>query len=303
MNSSVIEFESLRGLIIDKTWRVFDGITFLFGLIIGSVFYWGVIYYEKYGGDPMKRSLQNKLVSTVSFSFILNCYICRSAWEWRIQIGTLNEEIAMVVVFVYNVVRVLIGIGICEILIYKLLSIYKWSHVCSLDEDFWSKFILHFNVGFSLNTQLSRWMLRSMNNQRFGQLKGSHIDVFPKSYLLFWPLFVGTIILISIIGGIIIVIQKIRYKKVVNPIKLNPINPNFNVLALNKPLLSTSFTFVLLGSFSILCISSIINKGIHENQLGSMMYIFTYIIVPIMVLSIKTTFRKFLFREIKKYCM
>ena len=71
MNVSGIEFELLQGLVIDETWRVFDAIIFLFSLIIGSVFYWGTIHYEKYGGDPMKRSLQNKLVSTVSFSLIL----------------------------------------------------------------------------------------------------------------------------------------------------------------------------------------------------------------------------------------
>ena len=154
MNVSLIEFESLEGLIIDKTWRIFDAIIFLLGLFIGSVFYWGMIYYEKYGGDPMKRSLQNKLVTIIMISIILDCYIFRTAVEWRIQIGTLNDEMAMVVIIVYNVSRVLFGMGICEIFIYKVLAINKWSYICSLDEDFWSKFILHFNVGFSLITQL-----------------------------------------------------------------------------------------------------------------------------------------------------
>ena len=115
MNDSVIEFESLKGLVIDKTGKVFDAIVFLLGLIIGSIFYWGVIYYEKYGGDPMKRSLQNKLVAAASFSLILHHYIFETAWEWRIHIGTLSNELAMVVIYVCNVLRVLIGMGICEL--------------------------------------------------------------------------------------------------------------------------------------------------------------------------------------------
>ena len=299
MNVSLIEFESLEGLVIDKTWRIFDAIIFLLGLFIGSVFYWGMIYYEKYGGDPMKRSLQNKLVTIIMISIILDCYIFRTAVEWRIQIGTLNDEMAMVVIIVYNVSRMLFGMGICEILIYKVLAINKWSYICSLDEDFWSKFILRFNVGFSLITQFSRCMFGSMNNQTFGLLKGSYLDVFLEPHQLFWPIFVSIIVFISITGGIILVVQKIRYKNVVNPIILNPIYPNFNVVALNKPLLSTSFTFALLGFFSILYISTIIYKN---NVVGirTTICIFAYIIVPISVLSIKTTFRKFLFQEIKE---
>ena len=303
MNVSGIEFESLQGLVIDKTWKVFDAIIFLFSLIIGSVFYWGIIHYEKYGGDPMKRSLQNKLVTTVSFSLILHHYIFEVAWEWRIQIGTFSDEIAMVVIYLYNVLRVSIGMGICEILIYKLLSIYKWGHICSLDEDFWAKFILRFNVGFSLTTQFSRWMFGSMNNQTFCQLKGSYLDVFPKSRQLFWPLFVSFIIFVSITGGILIVVQKMKYKNAINPIILNPIKPVYNVGTVNKPLFSTSFTFALLVCFSILYISTIINENIlNEVGIRTTICIFVYIIVPIIVLSIKTTFRKFLFQEIKELC-
>ena len=125
MNDSVIEFELLKSLVIDTTGKVFDAIIFLLGLIIGSIFYWGIIHYEKLGGDPMKRSLQNKLVAAVSFSVILHHYFFETAWEWRIHIGTLSNELAMVVIYVCDVLRVLFWMGTCEILIYKLLSIYK----------------------------------------------------------------------------------------------------------------------------------------------------------------------------------
>ena len=301
MNVSLIEFESLEGLEIDETWRIFNAIIFLLGLFIGSVFYWGMIYYEKYGGDPMKRSLQNKLVTIIAISIILDCYIFRTAAEWRIHIGTLNDEMTMVVMIVFNVSRVLFSMGICEILIYKVLAINKWSYICSLDEDFWSKFILHFNVGFSLITQLSRWMFGSMNNSAYFHFEGSYLNMFPKTQRLFWPIFVCIIMIIAISGGIIIIFQKIRYNNVVNPIPLNPNNPNFNIMSVNKPIFSTSFTFVMLGSFSILYLLLINNFLVTALQISTITFMLIYIILPIMVVSIKTNIQKFFLKEMKDF--
>ena len=64
MNTSIIEFESFENL-IDIPLRIIQGISFPFVFFIGSIFYWGMIKYERYGSDPMKRSLQNRLLSAI----------------------------------------------------------------------------------------------------------------------------------------------------------------------------------------------------------------------------------------------
>ena len=73
MNSSIIEFEPFQGLVVNDTIRIVHGIIFPVGIIISTIFYWGTIYYERYGGDPMKRTIENKLVSAISFSIIVFC--------------------------------------------------------------------------------------------------------------------------------------------------------------------------------------------------------------------------------------
>ena len=70
MNTSILEFESFENL-IDIPLRIIQGISFPFVFFIGSIFYWGMIKYERYGSDPMKRSLQNRLLSAIAISTIL----------------------------------------------------------------------------------------------------------------------------------------------------------------------------------------------------------------------------------------
>ena len=95
MNLSIIEFELFQGLVVNSTIRIVHGIIFPVGMIISTFFYWGTIYYERYGGDPMKRTIENKLVSAISFSIIVICYSANVGLAWRIQIGPLNDNVAM----------------------------------------------------------------------------------------------------------------------------------------------------------------------------------------------------------------
>ena len=65
----------------------------------------GIIYYERYGGDPKKRSLHNKLIVMIAFSLIIHGYTVSVGMAWRIQIGQLNEEIAMTIHFIRDFLK------------------------------------------------------------------------------------------------------------------------------------------------------------------------------------------------------
>ena len=122
MNSSMIEFEAFQGLIINDSVRIAHGIIFTVGLIISSIFYWGTIYYERYGGDPMKRTIQNRFISAIAFSTIMNEYTATVAFAWRIQIGPLNDNVAMVAVFINTLYSTFVLINLSETIIYKVIS-------------------------------------------------------------------------------------------------------------------------------------------------------------------------------------
>ena len=78
--------------------------------------------------------------------------------------GPLNEKITYFISFCDEWCKMNQFLGFNEIMIYKILVICSWNHICHLDEDFWAKFILRFNFGFTLSTQLLRWMLASSEN-------------------------------------------------------------------------------------------------------------------------------------------
>ena len=106
---------------MNNTIRVVHGMIFPVGIIISTIFYWGTIYYERYGGDPMKRTIENKLVSAISFSIIVICYSANVGLAWRIQIGPLNDNVAMVVIFIDAFTNTFLLINLSEIIIYKVI--------------------------------------------------------------------------------------------------------------------------------------------------------------------------------------
>ena len=136
MNSSIVEFVAFEGLEINTTVRIAHGIIFPIGLIISSIFYWGTIYYERYGGDPMKRTIQNRFISAIAFSTIMNEYTATVAFAWRIQIGPLNDNVAMVAVFINTLYSTFVLINLSETIIYKVISskiyvINEFHQICS----------------------------------------------------------------------------------------------------------------------------------------------------------------------------
>ena len=56
-----------------------------------NIFYILVLLFEKYGGDPMKRSLKNQLVSQFGYGMMISNTICNPLLTWRIMFGPMPE--------------------------------------------------------------------------------------------------------------------------------------------------------------------------------------------------------------------
>ena len=67
----LVDFKSFEDLTNITTIKIFHSVNFPLCLLVGSIFYWGIIYYERFGGDPMKRSLRNKLIAAMATSLMI----------------------------------------------------------------------------------------------------------------------------------------------------------------------------------------------------------------------------------------
>ena len=184
------------------------------------------------------------------------------------------------------------------------MAIHDWSLISGLDDDFFSRFFLISNYGISLIMQFSFWMLRFNYGYQFAILKGSHTNaLYYSPARLIWLLYVGIVISIWLICGILIGYQKIKNNNVVNPIILNG---NLNNIAHNMPLISIyqAFFVVFIVAFSLSFV--IITKYLLLQppiiiQIQLTVYIFLNIILPITLVSRKKYFLKYLLREIRLF--
>ena len=68
--------------------------TFLiFAQIFSTTIFIFLIHYEKFGTDPMKRSLSNQLFAQIGWIAILDNLVIRPIWIFRILIGPINPHI------------------------------------------------------------------------------------------------------------------------------------------------------------------------------------------------------------------
>ena len=60
------------------------------------------ILFDKNEGDPMKRSLYNRINSQGAYPWILSSLVCTPVWTWRVFNGPLKTYMADLVIFVSN---------------------------------------------------------------------------------------------------------------------------------------------------------------------------------------------------------
>ena len=87
-NGDIDDFKSL----VDPLWlKIVIGILFLYTMTINNILTVLMIQFEKFGGDFMKRSLHNQLLTQVGYSILLSNIICTPIYTWRIIFTRLVE--------------------------------------------------------------------------------------------------------------------------------------------------------------------------------------------------------------------
>ena len=137
---------------------------------LSNAFYALMILYEKYGEDIMKRSINNQLVSQVGFAMILHNCICFTIFLMRFMSGPLHSGIAVFEVFIVNIYISWGFLVLAEISVMKALLIYKFSWIVGIEENFAGRFLLKFNLGYSLISQTARFVHKFYSDTFFFNL-------------------------------------------------------------------------------------------------------------------------------------
>ena len=71
--------------LVDKVWlKILVGTIVLYTMTVHNVLNVIMIQYEKFGGDPMKRSINNQLIAQIGYSIFLENVLSIPILGWRI---------------------------------------------------------------------------------------------------------------------------------------------------------------------------------------------------------------------------
>ena len=316
------EFEELLEL---TNVKVIYGFIFSFAELIGLICYSGIVYFEYYGGDPMKRSLKNKLIAQICISIILLSIYYSPAFAWRVIIGPLNEKFAVFSVFSRNLGGTFNILCFTEIIIHKVLLTFGFKHFCSIDEEFIFMVLNSFNYFFAFSTQISRWHLATFENLPiFELLSNTKTTIEIVNY--FWPIFMLIIFTINISGFLALLIKKYRdYKsnqimvqnQIIFVVRLQDgstkIDLNINNQTHNEPIFYSYEIFILTPITLILITLYMVPIYFDLNKEYATEYsllIFEFfglcfygIILPLYIMGRKKDIRTFLWTEFKKFIL
>ena len=146
----LMEFDDFSEVFDNVGLRICWGFIMMIELTFSNAFNFFFIMFDKYGEDPLKRSLNNQLISQVGYPVMLHNFIVVPAWSWRVFIGPLNLVLADLVLLTGNAIVIWISLCFLENLIVKAGMVIKYV----LKEVFVLLKIKHW-IGFGLGYLVS----------------------------------------------------------------------------------------------------------------------------------------------------
>ncbi len=126
-------------------------------------------HYERYGGDPQKRTILNQLIGLFALNTLTGNLTALSALVIRLAFGPLPVHLAISTFFFPNVLfSTTLLLALNEIIVIRFLSVFWWKRVSPLDDNFFGLFFAVLNYSIALVFTIM-----------------GHIDGGPKQYVLF----------------------------------------------------------------------------------------------------------------------
>ena len=132
-----------------------------------NAFFILTVLYEKYGADIMKRSVNNQLWAQVISVMVLYNSVCSTIFLMRFIFGPLPFGVAAFESYVSNCWISWELLLLAEISVEKALLNYKLTWVLGINENFAGRFLLRFNLGYTLISQTGRFVHKYFMQFRF----------------------------------------------------------------------------------------------------------------------------------------
>ena len=92
--SSYEEIDDFKAMFEPFYLKIITFILFTLTIFFYVPFEFKLIQFEKYGGDPMKRTVINQIITQVGCNSVLSCIFFMPFLTWRIILGPLNIYLA-----------------------------------------------------------------------------------------------------------------------------------------------------------------------------------------------------------------
>ena len=127
----------------------------IFGFVLitfTNAFLFSLSMFEKFGGDPLKRSLKNQIIIQFGYAMMLNNIICTPCLIWRVIFGPIYTKVAVFDSFIENISVTWMFLCLAQTFVIKALMLFKFSHMAGLDDAFMARLLILSNLGFVILT-------------------------------------------------------------------------------------------------------------------------------------------------------
>ena len=119
-------------------------------MIIGTLVIFCVIAFERYGGDPQKRSIQNQIIFHIGILVIIYSWILIPLQMWRISAGPLDYHAAQCMVFLKIMALLTHGLYVAEYIMFRYFTLVILKRVPPIIDDFVTQYLAAANFTISL---------------------------------------------------------------------------------------------------------------------------------------------------------
>ena len=193
--SSAFEFQDLEDAFdLHFVLKIEICVEFLFTLI-GNCLSLVVINFEQYGGDPMKRGLENKLISSFCMAQIVGMFSSASVSMVRALFGPISVGLATLAWFIMITSNHFASLLIMLIFSNKNLNILAFNFVSHLDEGFWFSFSQFFGLISSIVLTFVMYVLNEGSLPVINAFAGLPIDQTSFSMVPFTLMVLGAFVM------------------------------------------------------------------------------------------------------------
>ena len=118
--------------------------------------YRSLAHFERFGGDPLKRSISNQITSHMSIVYLIIGLSSSTLHVSSFIFGQYPYWLGVTIAMCEWGTFTFILIGLSIILIFRNLYLYKFAIASGFNDDFFSHYFLMFNLILSFGSQISR---------------------------------------------------------------------------------------------------------------------------------------------------